>query len=210
MKEFLKNVMLNLNEDESESDDISKNYDLINLFKKTAKNNNYDYDYKLNDERMLNNQNKDYYEPRLMDDNVEINPFLIDKKKYGNSLKKLFINTETNQNSFGNFNTETKIDLFGGLTLWQFTAIIFAMLIFVCLTIYLFRKFNMFIMHKEADRQAKEENLTSFRTSSVRTSYSLDSSNNLLPKSMNTFRSSLGDNFKLQSNYSLKPAPHYA
>ena len=54
--------------------------------------------------------------------------FLIDKKKYGNSLKKLFINSET-ETSYNDFNTETRIDLLGGLTLWQFTAIIFAALI---------------------------------------------------------------------------------
>ena len=143
MKEFLKNLMLNLNEDESDSDtnanNINKNYDLINLFKQSSnkkQNFNYDYEYKLDNEvdAFLVNENKltpqghVHFEQRLMDESLEQNPFLIDKKKYGNSLKKLFINSET-ETSYNDFNTETRIDLLGGLTLWQFTAIIFAALI---------------------------------------------------------------------------------
>ena len=137
MKEFLKKLMLNLNEDESENEsNINKNYDLVHLFKQTPKNSNfnYDYDYKLDDvlDNELSSQNKENLEQRFMDENQEVNPFLVDRKKYGNSLKKLFVNSESSDTSFSSFSTETKIELLGGLTLWQFTAIIFAFLIFIC------------------------------------------------------------------------------
>ena len=148
MKEFIKNLMMNLNDDDSESENNNKNYDLINLFRQRTANgnirptlNNYDYDYKLNDgesenflvnENNYNIRNSDYVEQRFMDENLEINPFLVDKKKYGNGLKKLFVNSDAGTSDYINeFNTETKIDFLGGLTLWQFTAIIIAILIFI-------------------------------------------------------------------------------
>ena len=137
MKEFLKKLMLNLNDDdidsETNSNSFNKNYDLINLFKHASnkkQNPNYDYEYKLDNDADVFLLNENKLSQRFMDESLETNPFLIDKKKYGTSLKKLFINSESETN-YNDFNTETRIEILGGLTLWQFTAIIFAVLFFL-------------------------------------------------------------------------------
>ena len=65
------------------------------------------------------------------------------------------------------------------------------------------------MMQKITNEEVDDKRLTNFRTSSVRTSYSIDSSNSII-NSKNTDSFGCGnDNFKLQANYSLKPAPHY-
>ena len=63
------------------------------------------------------------------------------------------------------------------------------------------------MMQKIINEEADDKRMPNFRTSSVRTSYSIDSSNSVKTPNMDSF--GCGDsNFKLQANYSLKPAPH--
>ncbi len=71
------------------------------------------------------------------------------------------------------------------------------------------RKLNLYIIQKVTEQQTQDKNLNNFHTSSVRTSYSIDSSNSMIiPKSMDSFEHG-DDNFRLHANYSLKPAPHF-
>lgn len=144
--------MLNLNDDENENEysnnnNSNNNNDLVNILNKISSNskpkqqqhtlydsmddttnfvinNNMNYDTDL-----IYNKNSDYLEQRFMDDNLE-NPFLIDKKKQG--LRKLFLNSESDTGSFENeFNSDTRIQALGGLSLWQFTAILISVLMFI-------------------------------------------------------------------------------
>ncbi len=58
------------------------------------------------------------------------NPFFVDSKK--NGLNKLIINSGSDNFMMDHFNTDTSIDALGGLSLWQFTAIIILILISIC------------------------------------------------------------------------------
>ena len=100
-----------------------------------SNNMNYDTD-------LIYNKNSDYPEQRFMDDNLE-NPFLIDKKKLG--LRKLFLNSEPDTGSFEHeFNSDTRIEALGGLSLWQFTAILISVLMFIGnLFVYINFKFQI-------------------------------------------------------------------
>jgi hypothetical protein len=58
------------------------------------------------------------------------NPFFVDSKK--NGLNKLILNSGSDNFMMDHFNTDTRIEALGGLSLWQFTAIIILILISIC------------------------------------------------------------------------------
>ena len=71
------------------------------------------------------------------------NPFFVDYKKSG--LNKLFLqgghDSASSRYVVEDFNTDTRIGMLGGLSLWQFTAIIIFSLLFIG-----FAGFNLIIL----------------------------------------------------------------
>lgn len=139
MKEFYKSLLLSLNDDETNEKESEEN--LLKLFDR-IRNSKSSGDSLMDDE--LQNQNNFEYnlEQRYLEDENLENPFLVNRKLNHNNrfsnLNKLFVSSERvdlgdykSPRSLIDFNTDTKIDFFGGLTIWQITAILIAFLMFI-------------------------------------------------------------------------------
>jgi hypothetical protein len=140
MKEDYKSAFLNLNDYEnSEADDYESLSNLIKKIILSSKTTNMNRkananalsEYENSDETNNLQPDLDYnLEQRFMEKDLQ-NPFLIVKNKVslGNVLS---YSSDSDFNEPGDyFNTNTRIDALGGLNLWQLTAIIIAVLMFI-------------------------------------------------------------------------------
>ncbi len=112
----------------------------LNYLRKYAVNNNNDNNDQIgsimnddNDYDLYSDQSGNNREFKALDgdsNNRLENPFFVDSKK--NGLNKLILNSGSDNFMMDHFNTDTRIEALGGLSLWQFTAIIILILIFIC------------------------------------------------------------------------------
>jgi hypothetical protein len=142
MKEYYKSELLNLNDYENSDGDDYDYKGLSNLINKillSSKTNNMNRkangnvlnEYESSDEINNLQPEVDYnLEQRFIEKDLQ-NPFLIAKNKVslGNVLS--YSSDSDFSESDDYFNTNTRIDALGGLTLWQLTAIMIAILMFI-------------------------------------------------------------------------------
>jgi hypothetical protein len=151
------------------------NYNDNTLYLKKGNNNLNTKEYDILTDSSSNNQFK------ALDGNTNgrlENPFFVDYKK--NGLNRLFSNGDKSRlNIEDDFSTDTPVSAFGGLSLWQFTAIIIFVLILIGVLVCLLKKANECSKNMSRSNSLKHSHLkrTFSRTVKLSSFLSKDNSN---------------------------------
>ena len=135
-EEYMQKIFQKLNEDENEGKE--NNYDLVNLFNRIQNSKQLNsYEDSANYESEAITQDKDMssfdfnLEQKLMDESLE-KQLLIKENSRSSDLSRLFISSDPlNSPNSEDFNSDTKLNSLGGISLWQLTAIVFLILILI-------------------------------------------------------------------------------